>query len=136
MSNVTFATNPCRLRFYSQEIVLFRHDLVSKMRRHCVVPPTEEHGTTEITEHLVRTVVDQGHLCPLPPSVQPVHWMYDHVMRLFPLPDVVILADSFESYHWDYEHCTVFNPGPFSDDFSFVAYRPATREAEFSRVDR
>mmetsp|Transcript_33 Transcript_33/g.115 ORF Transcript_33/g.115 Transcript_33/m.115 type:complete len:519 (-) Transcript_33:47-1603(-) len=133
--NVEFASNPCRLRFYSQDIVLFRHDLVSKMRRHAVVPPTDAHGTFEITEHLVRTVVDQGHLCPMAPTVQPVYWGKDHALRLYPLPQVAILADSFESYHWNYNETTVFNPGPFHEDASFVVYRPASMEAEFSRVD-
>lgn len=136
LSDVTFASNPCRLRFYSQDIVLFRHDLVSKMRRHAVVPPTDAHGTFEITEHLVRTVVDQGHLCPLAPTVQPVYWAKDTSLRLYPLPQVAILADSFESYHWNYSDATVFNPGPFHEDASFVVYRPASMEAEFSRVDR
>ena len=30
-------------------------------------------------------------------------------------------------------HTLCFNPGPFQADLSFMVYRPATREAEFSR---
>ena len=37
--HVTFASNPARLRFFTQEIVLFREDLLKKMQRHSVVPP-------------------------------------------------------------------------------------------------
>ena len=35
------------------------------------------------------TLIDQGHLSPLPLSVQPIHWEHDHALRLYPLPDVV-----------------------------------------------
>jgi hypothetical protein len=32
----------CRIRFYTQEIVVFREDLLHKMRRACVVPPSDK----------------------------------------------------------------------------------------------
>ena len=32
--NAIFATNPCRVRFYAQEIVIFRDDILKKMQRH------------------------------------------------------------------------------------------------------
>ena len=38
------------------------------------------------------SVVDQGHLCPVPMAVQPIHWAHDHALRLYPLPDVVRAA--------------------------------------------
>ncbi len=38
-NNVILATNPCRIRYCTQEIVVFRDDLVNKMRRHCVFEP-------------------------------------------------------------------------------------------------
>lgn len=36
--HVNFASNPCRLRFFTQEIVFFREDLLRKMQRHTVLP--------------------------------------------------------------------------------------------------
>ena len=33
-----FTTNPCRLRFCSQEIVLFRDELMAKMLRNSIMP--------------------------------------------------------------------------------------------------
>jgi hypothetical protein len=30
---------PCRIQYCTQEIVVFREDLLSKMQRHCVLPP-------------------------------------------------------------------------------------------------
>ena len=88
VANVTLASNPCRIRFHTQEIVIFRENLLSRMRRCCVVPPRTEE-TVDLTEHLARTVVDQSHLCPLPLVRQPVYWAHDVGLRLFPVPDVV-----------------------------------------------
>ena len=34
--NVKFATNPCRIKFFEQEIVIFREDLMSRMLRNLV----------------------------------------------------------------------------------------------------
>ena len=36
------ALHACRIRFYTQDIVVFREDLLHKMRRACVVPPSEK----------------------------------------------------------------------------------------------
>ena len=132
----------------------------SKIRRNCILPPTDIGGPTESgdvthdgrctelptssttpcpnkvrsTEHLVKTLLDQSHLCPLPLRVSPVYWKYDHALRLYPLPDVMVLADFYDQYLWCYEECVALNPGSFPTEFSFVVYRPASRGTEFSRV--
>jgi len=135
----TFTTNPCRIKFYTQEIVLFRDDIVSKMRRNCVVQPSESFHAdgkpVQLTEHLVQTLIDQAHLSPLPIHVRPTYWQYDAAMRLYPTPDVLILADHYDQYYWNYNASDVFNPGSFPTDFSFVVYRPASREVEFSKIE-
>lgn len=41
LSRATFASNPARIRYKSQDLVFFREDLQSRMRRACVVPPTQ-----------------------------------------------------------------------------------------------
>ena len=136
--HVQFASNPCRIRFYSQEIVIFREDILKKMLRHCLLPTNSgpESEESDVSEHLVRTLLDQGHLCPLPLNARPIIWDYDAALRLYPLPDAVILADNSEQYTWRYEDCLAINPGPFSSgDFSFVVYRPAVCESECSRID-
>lgn len=33
---IHFATNPCRIKFFDQEIVIFREDIMSKMLRNMV----------------------------------------------------------------------------------------------------
>lgn len=161
-SSVSFSTNPCRLRYFTQEIVLFRDDVLNRMRRSCIVPPAldepfdEENPEDEIeedddgdvtgrvagaasrasvvTEHLVKTVLDQGHLSPLPLTSLPVRWAHDCSLRLYPLPDLLLMADHYDSYHSVYNGTVALNPGSFPTDFSFVVYRPFNRKCEFSKI--
>lgn len=46
MPNVTLGSNPCRIRWFSQEIVIFRDDLMGRMMRNAVRFPAEEGGGT------------------------------------------------------------------------------------------
>ena len=166
-SRVSFSTNPCRLRYFTQEIVLFRDDVLNRMRRNCIVPPALDEAFEEeevgevgggdgggddddddetgrvagaasrasvVTEHLVKTVLDQGHLSPLPMAAVPVRWAHDCSLRLYPLPDLLLMADHYDSYHSAYKGTVALNPGSFPTDFSFVVYRPFNRQCEFSKV--
>ncbi len=47
------------MRFYSQEIVFFREDLLRKMRRHAVVSSEHAEAGQDISELLVETVIKQ-----------------------------------------------------------------------------
>lgn len=42
----------CRVKFYTQEIVFFRHDLLYRMRRSCLMPPSTEE-TDDPFEHVL-----------------------------------------------------------------------------------
>lgn len=42
----------CRVKFYSQEIVFFREDLLYRMRRSCLMPPSTEE-TEDSFEHVI-----------------------------------------------------------------------------------
>ncbi|KAK3415020.1 hypothetical protein EUGRSUZ_H00594 [Eucalyptus grandis] len=131
--NAIFSSNPCRIKFYTQEIVFFRQDLLYKMRRSCLMPPSTEE-TSDPFEHLVATITHQSHLCPLPLVVQPVIWNYDHSLHLYPTPHTIVLGDKSEQKAFSYTGITCFNPGSFSNDGTFVAYRPCTREVELSAL--
>lgn len=86
--SVHFTSNPTRIRYCTKQLVFFREDVTNKLRRHCFLrPSTTETGS--LSDHLVRTLCDQSHLCPLPVTVKPIYWNYDHAMRLYPLPDFV-----------------------------------------------
>lgn len=158
VAHVTFASNPCRVRFFTQEIVIFREDLLKKMQRHLAVPlqvgdgsassrggagagggytleaKDEDEAVADISEQLVESVLDQAHLCPLPMHARPILWELDYVMRLVPLPHLLVLADHSEHFAHTYKSCQAVNPGTFSSDFSFVVYQPATKTAQFSRI--
>ena len=82
-NNIFFTSNPARLRFYTQEIVFFREDLLSKLRRHQVLTCTSEKKQSPHV-FLAKTLLEQGHLCPMPLSARPVYWAYDHALRLYP----------------------------------------------------
>lgn len=128
-----FSSNPCRIKFYTQEIIFFRHDLLYRMRRSCVVPPSTEE-TSDPFEHLVATIIHQSHLCPLPLSMQPIIWNYDHALHLYPTPHTIVLGDRSEQKAFRYTGTTCFNPGSFSSDRTFIVYRPCTREVELSSL--
>ena len=97
LPNVQFVSNPCRLRFYTQEIVIFREDLLRKMQRHTIVPLKSGPDDPEITTQLVESILDQGHLFPLPQTARPVQWDLDHVLRLTPLPNLVSILLNIDS---------------------------------------
>ncbi|XP_052624257.1 DNA polymerase epsilon subunit B [Lactuca sativa] len=132
--NAIFASNPCRIKFYTQEIVFFRQDLLYRMRRNCLIPSSTEE-TSEHFEHLVATITHQSHLCPLPLSVQPIIWNYDHCLHLYPTPHTIVLGDSSEQKAFKYTGITCFNPGSFANDSTFVVYRPCNQEVELSALD-
>jgi DNA polymerase epsilon subunit 2 len=123
VKNVMLASNPCRMRFFTKEIVFFRDNLVSKMRRNCLIEPRQD-SSGQLSSHAVKTVLDQGHLSPLPLSTSPIYWQHDHALRLYPFPDALICGDRVEQYYETYEGCDAINPGPFSNGFNFVVYRP------------
>ncbi|KAK9277998.1 hypothetical protein L1049_027555 [Liquidambar formosana] len=108
--NAIFLSNPCRIKFYTQEIVFFRQDLLYRMRRSCLMAPSTEE-TSDPFEHLVATITHQSHLCPLPLSVQPIIWNYDHCLHLYPTPHTIVLGDRSEQKAFNYTGITCFNPG-------------------------
>ena len=134
LANCHLTSNPARLSICGQSVVIFREQLLSKMRRSCVLPPNEEE-TDDLNQHLVKSVLDQAHLCPLPPTESTVYWQYDHSLWLHPSPDVLILADRHNQYQLPYEETLAFNPGSFAADFAWMVYRPAAKmEAERSSL--
>jgi hypothetical protein len=85
--HVTFTSNPARVRFYSQEIVLFREDLSIRLGRRAILTPIYslegENRPIRGTQHMSETVLRQGHLCPVPLTAQPIFWELDYFSKLF-----------------------------------------------------
>lgn len=62
---------------------------------------------------LVKTMLDQGFLCPFRNAIRPVHWDYAGALHLYPLPTALVLVDpTAPPFTLTYEGCHVMNPGP------------------------
>jgi len=149
--NAHFASNPAKIRYFSQDLVFFREDLQAKMRRNCKRPPDDSKLPEDTSadcrplfQHLVSTLVQQAHLCPLPITQAPIYWQYDHALWLYPAPTCIFLGDRTErqsvaNHTTKYESSpystTLANPGCFGgDDGEFLVYAPATGSVSFSAV--
>lgn len=127
-----FTTNPCRIQYCSHEIVIFREDIINRMCRNCIHLPSD---IESIPNHFAKTIISQAHLCPLPGHVRPTYWSFDNALRLYPLPDLIVCADKYDSYSITNTEAKCINPGSFSkSDFSFKVYWPATREVEDCKI--
>lgn len=49
--NLYFATSPCRITCGNREVVVFRDDVVNKLRRHCVMKPSNA-DTASLVQHV------------------------------------------------------------------------------------
>ncbi|XP_065057553.1 DNA polymerase epsilon subunit 2-like [Rhopilema esculentum] len=128
-----FATNPCRIQYCTQEIIIMREDIVNKMCRNCIHLPSDSES---VPTHFVKTLQAQAHFCPLPLHVRPVYWTYDNALRIYPLPDLIICADKYDPYNIENNNCLVFNPGSFPrNEFSFKVYWPSSREVEDCKIN-
>jgi len=139
LPSVSMSSNPCRIRHGDKHFVFFREDLMHKMRRNCVVPP--EPVEVPDHKHLAKTLLDQGHLCPLPVYQRPVHWNADHLLMLHPTPHLLVVADRAARYEaaglkgaGSTEPTTVMNPGSFPVNFDFLAYTPANAQVDICTV--
>lgn len=127
-----FCTNPCRIQFCTQEIVVFREDLLNKLCRNYVKFPN---ASVDMSQHLVKTLLSQAHLCPLPLHVRPVYWQCDHALRLYPLPDLIVLGDYSDPFTVTDADCTVVNTGSFPrNGFEFKAYFAGARKVDDSAL--
>ncbi|XP_033014738.1 DNA polymerase epsilon subunit 2 isoform X1 [Lacerta agilis] len=127
-----FTTNPCRVQYCSQEIIIFREDLVNKMCRNCVRFPN---SNLDISNHFVKTILSQGHLTPLPLNVSPVYWAYDYTLRTYPLPDLIVFADKYDPFTVTNTDCLCINPGSFPrSGFSFKVFYPSNKAVEDSKL--
>ncbi|KAF2012009.1 hypothetical protein BU24DRAFT_443357 [Aaosphaeria arxii CBS 175.79] len=74
--------------------------------------PDELDPDVSIARAITRTILSQGYLSPFPLSVRPLHWDYGHAMGLYPLPSVLVLADSeAPAFVVKFCGCAVLNPG-------------------------
>lgn len=68
---VHFATNPCRIKFFGQEIVIFREDTMSRMLRNTIRVKQEAEG-----DDLRRYVNHVYHRCCISLSLTLISWSH------------------------------------------------------------
>lgn len=162
---LTLTSNPCRIRYFTQELVIFRNDISLRLLRKSVVPLSRD-SPHKLAYQVVHTLLHQAHLCPLPLSAQPVYWAHDHALRLRPVPDVLVLGE--DQPRWDSRHsddklaaaegeraaaegrqpkppasataasgCLAISPGAFSRPTGiFSVYYPCQRRVEHCQVQQ
>ena len=136
VKNVHFASNPCRLRWKGQETTIFRYDLLSLFQQRQIRLPEKTDPGEHLEAHcrMIRTILDQGHLIPI--SNVPVFWNFDHTLRLYPLPDTLVLGgDNAEAYSEVYGGCRVIHPGTFLDGGSYAEFAPSNDLLDYENDD-
>lgn len=138
--NLILGWNPMRISYISQELFLFRDDLMNKLKRNDIVfehdleqeraqVEKEMKGEDLLVENiladevhlapkvkqarkLVKTLLDQGNLLPFLKDLRLVNPTFQHVMRVEPLPTTLMLFDpKFETFEVTYNGCKVANLG-------------------------
>ncbi|XP_073990612.1 DNA polymerase epsilon subunit 2 [Rhodnius prolixus] len=131
IKNLVSATNPCRIQYCTQEIIIIREDIVTKLCRNSI----HFSDLKDIGLQFAKTIISQAHLVPLPLNVCPIYWELDASLYLYPCPDLIVVADQQKAFSANYNNCHVINPGPFSQsEFSFKVYYPATKEIEDCQI--
>lgn len=138
--NLIHGWNPMRVNYISQELVLFRDDIMNKFKRNDIVFQSdldleneavklensgkdtqveniisdELHLPSKIkmARQLVKTLLDQGDLQPMLKDLRVINTNYQHLIRIEPLPTTIMLFDSsFECFEVTYNGCKVANIG-------------------------
>ncbi|KAI3406930.1 DPB2 [Candida oxycetoniae] len=135
--NLILAWNPTRINYLSQEIVIFKDNLMNRFKRNDLLlphdlemekDPIEEMGDKERIDQLiqrkdehisnkikqarklVKALLDQGTLQPFENSLRSINLQYDYSLRIEPSPNVIILNDaSFDNFEVTYQGCKVVN---------------------------
>ncbi|KAL7037262.1 hypothetical protein ACKWTF_009142 [Chironomus riparius] len=128
---VILATNPCRLQYCTQEIVVCRLDLLRKLCRNTIKFP--ENG--QLPDHFARTLMCQASLTPFIQLVMPTYWDFDSSLSLYPLPDLIVIGDNSTDFQRTHNDCTIVNTGSFPrSKYSFKLYTPSSKLIEDSQI--
>ncbi|CCW72268.1 unnamed protein product [Phytomonas sp. Hart1] len=142
LKKVILAPNPCRIRFFTHEIILSRRDYLRVFHdgercfdwekyRHNVGNDDAELQATSF-ERISKTLIDEGHLAPS--LEESVLWKLDDALRLPVLPHTLILCDSTMEWECYYKDVHVVNPGSFSVNTTFLWYTPTDGECILSNL--
>jgi len=132
--NVHFASNPCRLVFRDQNIVIFRNDMVEKLCRTAIHVP-EDAKVDTLPKLFFNTIWSQRHYSPLPLHFNPINPRFDPLFYLSPAPDLLVIADKYKLFtvSGPLQTMLTINPGSFVlSNFEFLVYFPNLKKIETS----
>lgn len=147
--NLVIGWNPIKINYLSQDILIFKDELVRKFRRNELILDTEKvegevvsndktqnlSPSVKQSRKLVKTLLDQGSLQPFSKDLKLINPIYDNILRLEPLPNILILNDTnFSNFEINYNHCKVVNITGLSDKFGYLEYFPSTKKTKFNEV--
>ncbi|ANZ76835.1 BA75_03773T0 [Komagataella pastoris] len=153
------ASNPTKLNYLSQEIILVRDDTNARFKRNQItkpapveieidVEPTQVSTQDVVSDKsispeirlarkIVKTVLDQGHLSPFTTDIRPILWDYDPYLHLYPSPNLLVLCDpSAPKFDITYMGCHTINPGKFlvGNKCSYTIYNPSTSKCSSEEI--
>jgi DNA polymerase epsilon subunit 2 len=133
VAHVHWATNPCRIYYKGREVALFNYNILHMLQRKQIlwqeVKRTHDDDGKLDDQHqqmhhrLIKTLLDQAYLLPM--QGVPVFWNYDHALRLYPLPDALILGGDAlaDGFHEIYGGCHVIHAGSMGQSGTYASYR-------------
>ena len=74
----------------------------------------------------IKIILRQCHLIPFSMKMKHIYWPLDYTLRLYPTPDVLILAASNEMWKSQLDDCLCINPKPFAHGWGY--YQPNINE--------
>lgn len=131
IQNLISTSNPTRISHCSKQLTISRYDQLRTLLRNAALPLNFQEASTA-EEHLVHTIIKQGHLAP---CASDIVWGKDHVLSISPLPDFLILGETTTTFIHTIEQCTITNPGIFSRDGSFITIQPHSNTVQRCEIE-
>jgi len=119
--DVALASNPCRIFFFTKEIVLFRDEISLAIKSECVI-----RRDSQTTHTAMQSMLSQGTLLPVDLGSRARHWGFEHCLDLYPAPDYLIVGEGKEACltRADRDECISSTTGSFSSESSFLVLFP------------
>ncbi|CAD7949190.1 unnamed protein product [Amoebophrya sp. A25] len=133
--NVVLASNPCRIRHFSRQIVICRSNIWTELAHAEVVKFDDQGNRATRFDAVAHYLLSQAHLCPILPVTQRTTLIgFDHSLRLHPVPDVLMLGlGMWRSHHRSVgpDNDTVFIPSfTQRSQYAFYVFYPAENSSE------
>lgn len=162
--NLFWGWNSLRINYLSQEIIIFKDELMNKLKRNDIIfesdlenvqveEEDDEKRIKNIVEgnlapvsskiqqarKLVKTLLDQGNLQPFLRDSKLTDVAFDHTLRLEPAPNTIVLHDAnFDNFEVTYNGCKVINITKLVSTtkrrLNYAEYVPSVKKFHFKEL--